>query len=463
MGLELKVPEVGESITEVEIGRWLKGAGEAVKKDEPIVEIETDKVTVELPAPSDGVVGEQVKKQGDQAKVGEVIGYLDENGQAAAEKGKSAEKGTSAEKGEQAKQSQGAAKPQAVGESGESQPSSKASAKPQAADGAGKSTAGAEQELRIMPAAQRLMDEYGVRPEQVEPTGPGGRVLKQDVLKHLEQREEVQQRVEQQTAPPAAEPREAEEPTATAASAAAAPASTDGEPGREEEVVPMSPMRRRIAQRLVEAQQNAAMLTTFNEVDMQAVMDLRNRYKETFEKRYGVRLGFMSFFVKAAIDALKQYPAVNAEIRGQDIVYKNYYDIGIAVSTERGLVVPVLRNTERKSFAEIEVAIGDFGKRARDNKLQLDELTGGTFTITNGGVFGSLMSTPILNPPQSGVLGMHAIQQRAVVVDGEVKVRPMMYVALTYDHRIIDGREAVSFLRRLKEAVEEPSRMLVEI
>ena len=452
MGLELKVPEVGESITEVEIGRWLKGAGEAVKKDEPIVEIETDKVTVELPAPSDGVVGEQVKKQGDQAKVGEVIGYLDENGQAAAEKPA------------ESKQTQTSAKPQAAQEPAASKPAAestqaKGSAKPQAADGADKSTAGAEQELRIMPAAQRLMDEYGVRPEQIEATGPGGRVLKQDVLKHLEQREEVQQRVEQQTAPPAAEPEQAEEPASTAA----APASAGGEPGREEEVVPMSPMRRRIAQRLVEAQQNAAMLTTFNEVDMQAVMDLRNRYKETFEKRYGVRLGFMSFFVKAAIDALKQYPAVNAEIRGQDIVYKNYYDIGIAVSTERGLVVPVLRNTERKSFAEIELAIGDFGKRARDNKLQLDELTGGTFTITNGGVFGSLLSTPILNPPQSGVLGMHAIQQRPVVVDGEVKVRPMMYVALTYDHRIIDGREAVSFLRRLKEAVEEPSRMLVEV
>ncbi len=222
-------------------------------------------------------------------------------------------------------------------------------------------------------------------------------------------------------------------------------------------------MRRRIAQRLVEAQQNAAMLTTFNEVDMTGIMDLRNRYKDEFDKRYGIKLGFMSFFVKAAIDALKQYPAVNAEIREDDIVYKNYYDIGIAVGTERGLVVPVLRSAERMSFAEIELAIVDFAKRARDNKLKLDELQGGTFTITNGGVFGSLLSTPILNPPQSGVLGMHTIQKRPVAVGDEVKIRPMMYIALTYDHRIIDGREAVSFLKRIKEACEDPSRMLMEI
>ncbi|MEX0886284.1 MAG: 2-oxoglutarate dehydrogenase complex dihydrolipoyllysine-residue succinyltransferase [Phycisphaeraceae bacterium] len=429
MGLELKVPQVGESITEVEIGRWLKAAGESVQQDEPLVEIETDKVTVELPAPEAGVLSQQLKKQGEQARVGEVIGYLDENGQAGAP-AKAKQTETQPTEAKQGQTKRGAVTATAP--------------KPE------------PEQPRVMPAAQRLLDEHGLTPGQVQATGPGGRLLKQDVLRHIQEGGAKPAAASPASAPTAPPPGGAEE--AEEAAPIAAPA-----PGREEEAVPMSPLRRRIAQRLVEAQQNAAMLTTFNEVDMQVVMDLRTRYRETFEKRYGFRLGFMSFFVKAAIDALKQFPAVNAEIRGQDIVYKNYHDIGIAVSTERGLVVPVLKSAERKSFAEIEQAINDFAKRARDNKLQIEELQGGTFTITNGGVFGSLMSTPILNPPQSGVLGMHTIQQRPVAIDGEVRIRPMMYVALTYDHRVIDGREAVSFLRRLKEAVEDPARMLVEV
>ena len=275
--------------------------------------------------------------------------------------------------------------------------------------------------------------------EDVQATGPGGRVLKDDVARAAESAKKAPA----PAAPPAA--------AATAGSA------------REEEVVPMSPLRRKVAQRLVEAQQTAALLTTFNEVDMGAVMALRSAHKDAFEKRYGVRLGFMSFFVKAAIDALREIPQLNAEIRGTDIVYKNYYDVGVAVSTPKGLVVPVLRNAERLSFAEVESAVTDFGKRAQGNKITPDELQGGTFTISNGGVFGSLMSTPIVNPPQSGVLGMHTIQERPVARDGQVVIRPMMYLALTYDHRIVDGREAVTFLKRIKDAVEEPARLLLEI
>ena len=286
-----------------------------------------------------------------------------------------------------------------------------------------------------MPAAERALATSGVKLEDVQATGPGGRVLKEDVARAAEAPKKQRRR--------------------------RAAAATAGD--REEDVVPMSPLRRKVAQRLVEAQQTAALLTTFNEVDMGAVMALRSAHKDAFEKRYGVRLGFMSFFVKAAIDALREIPQLNAEIRGTDIVYKNYYDVGVAVSTPKGLVVPVVRNAERLSFAEIEGTIADFGKRAQANKITPDELQGGTFTISNGGVFGSLMSTPIVNPPQSGVLGMHTIQERPVARDGQVVIRPMMYLALTYDHRIVDGREAVTFLKRIKDAVEEPARLLLEI
>ncbi|MEX1015500.1 MAG: 2-oxoglutarate dehydrogenase complex dihydrolipoyllysine-residue succinyltransferase [Phycisphaeraceae bacterium] len=439
MAVELKVPEAGESVTEVEIGTWHKQEGEHVSKDELIVEIETDKVTQELVAPADGTLSKVLKQQGETARVGDVIGHFEE-GEGAADGGAS-QKTTADTAAEQRKSEPEATAADKGATATPAQKSDRAQTEAQAAS----TEREGDGETRVMPAAQRLLDEHDLRAEDVQATGPGGRLLKEDVQRHLETQAAPPEPAPQSEAPHRAVP-------------AAAPA---GE--RQEEAVPMSPLRRRIAERLVQVQQNAAMLTTFNEVDMTGIMALRSRYKDSFEKQYGIKLGFMSFFVKAAIDALKQFPAVNAEIRDRDIVYKNYYDIGIAVSTERGLVVPVLRSAERLSFAEIEQSINNFAKRARDNKLKIEELQGGTFTITNGGVFGSLMSTPILNPPQSGVLGMHTIQQRPVAIAGQVEIRPMMYIALTYDHRVIDGREAVSFLKRLKDACEDPSRMLMEI
>ncbi len=422
MSVDVTVPSVGESINEVFIGTWLKSEGDAVAQDEAIVEIETDKATLEVSAPADGVLASIRKQVGESATVGEVIATVEAAAGAAAD--------TASAVGDAAEA------PAQAGAAAEASP--QAPAKPPVA-----AVAAPDGDVKVMPAAQRLLDEHGLRPADVTPSGPGGRLLKDDVQKH----------VAQATASAAA--------AGGQAAAATAPAAVAGD--RHEEAVPMSTLRRRIAERLVEAQQTAALLTTFNEIDMSAVMALRAEYRDSFEKRHGVRLGFMSFFVKAAIDALKGIPQINAEIRGTDIVYKDYYDIGVAVSTKRGLVVPVLRDAERKSFAEIEKTIGDFGQRAQAGKLAPDELQGGTFTITNGGVFGSLMSTPIVNPPQSGVLGMHAIVQRPVALDGQVVIRPMMYVALTYDHRIVDGREAVTFLKRIKEAVENPTRMLIEV
>lgn len=412
MPIELKVPEVGESISEVFIGEWFKAEGDHVEKDEPLVEVETDKATLEVPASVSGVLSKVLKKQGDTAEVGEIIAHIEE--------GASSNDASSAPKSQESAEK---AKPEA-------EPAQTASATPSD---------------KIMPAAQRLLEENNLRAEQVPATGPKGNLLKEDVERYLEQQ---------------------------STSAAASPASSREAPSREapqpvgqrhEEAVPMSPLRRKIAERLVQAQQTAALLTTFNEIDMSEAMALRKEYKDMFEEKYGVRLGFMSLFVKAAIDALKTIPQINAEIRGNDIVYHNYYDIGVAVSSKKGLVVPVIRNAERLSFADIERTIGDFGKRAQSNKLAPEELQGGTFTISNGGVFGSLMSTPIVNPPQSGVLGMHSIQQRPIAVNGQVVIRPMMYVALTYDHRIVDGREAVTFLKRIKEAIERPARMLLEV
>ena len=392
MPVELKVPEVGESITEVLIGEWLKHKGDHAARDETVVMIETDKVTVELPAPVAGVISEIKIDQGQTASVGDVIGFMEE-GEAA---GKAAEPA-------QAKPAKARPEPAAATE--------------------------AKAQARVMPAAERALADRGLSAAQVEATGPGGRLLKEDVLRH-----EVR---------------------------APAPAVPAGD--REEEIVAMTPMRKRIAERLVESQQNAALLTTFNEIDMSAVIALRKEYQPKFQEKYGIKLGFMSFFVKAAIEALKLIPQVNAEVRGTDIVYKNYYDIGVAVGGGRGLVVPVIRNADRLSFAEVEQTIADYAARARDNKLTLDELQGGTYTISNGGIYGSLLSTPIINPPQSGILGLHAIQDRAVVRDGQVVVRPMMYVAMTYDHRVIDGRESVTFLKRIKECVEEPNRILLEV
>jgi 2-oxoglutarate dehydrogenase E2 component (dihydrolipoamide succinyltransferase) len=439
MALELKVPEVGESITEVIIGRWLKSPGQPVQKDEGVVEIETDKVTLELPAPGDGQVSQQLKQQGDEATVGEAIGYMEE-GAAGGDGGE-------------------AAQPQQAGGEAEATPTSEAR-EPAAAEHepAGQPNEKAAAEDRLMPAARRLVDQHRLDPARIEGTGKGGRVLKQDVQRYLQQQDQATAQAaaaQGQAAPP-----QPEAPAPSAEEPAPEPAAAEQ---RGEDVVPMSPMRRRIASRLVEVQQTAALLTTFNEVDMSQVMALRSQYKDQFQEEYDAKLGFMSFFVKAVIDALKRFPAINAEIRENQIAYKNYYDIGIAVSTDKGLVVPVLRSAERMSFAEIESKIVDFGKRAQNNQLTLDELQGGSFTITNGGVFGSLLSTPIVNPPQSAVLGMHAIKKRPVAVGDNVEVRPMMYIALTYDHRIVDGREAVTFLRRIKEAVEEPTRMLMEV
>lgn len=406
MAVELKVPTVGESITEVQIGEWLKGEGETVAQDEAVVMIETDKVTVELPAPIAGRITKVTRKAGDTAQVGEVVGYMEE----------SAADGPTA----------GNEKPAREASSGNAAPSPSSGA---AAPGQ------APRETHVMPAAARALHETGLDASKVQASGPGGRLLKEDVQRAVAQRSSES---------PASQARGVEE-------------------ARAEEVVPMTTMRRRIAERLVEAQQTAAMLTTFNEVDMGGVMALRRQYQEAFSSRYQIKLGFMSFFVKAVVDALKQFPAVNAEIREENIIYKNYYDIGVAVGGGKGLVVPVIRNAERLSFAEVEQTIRDFGERAKKNSLKLDELQGGTFTITNGGVYGSLLSTPIINPPQSGILGLHGIQERPVARDGQVVIRPMMYIALTYDHRLVDGREAVTFLRRIKEAVEEPSRILLEV
>ena len=460
MATALTVPAVGESITEVMIGRWLKGEGQAVEKDEGVVEIETDKITFELPAPATGTISQQLKQQGDEAAVGDTIGYMEE-GEASGSGGGAEASQARAEAGGEADQSAAAtATAEASGEGASTAPS----------DGQpGESSSNGP--AKVMPAAQRLLEEHGLSAGDVsvEPTGKGGRLLKQDVQRHLKQREQAgasQAAAAQGQASeaPAAAPQPQSQPQPqpqAQAGASESPAAPAGE--RVEETVPMTPMRRRIAQRLVQVQQEAALLTTFNEVDMSQIMALRNQYKDTFTEQHGIKLGFMSFFVKAAVDALKRFPAINAEIREQNIVYKNYYDIGIAVSTDKGLVVPVLRNSERLSFGEIEKAIIDFGQRAHNNELSLDELQGGTFTITNGGVFGSLLSTPIVNPPQSAVLGMHTIQKRPVAVNDEVKIRPMMYIALTYDHRIVDGKQAVSFLRRIKEACEDPSRMLMEV
>ena len=403
---ELKIPSVGESITEVQIGDWLVGEGQSAGKDAALVVIETDKVTVELPAPVAGKVTKVLKKKGEKATVGEVIGYME----AGAAPAKSDAK---------------------------SEPKSETKSAP--APAAAK-TAETKRETVVMPAAARALATGGVDPAAVTPSGPGGRMLKEDVQRAA-------------SAPKSGSPAPAAKP--------ATPRSNGG--AREEEIVPMTPLRRRIAERLVEAKTVAALLTTFNEIDMSAVMALRNEHKDAFAQKHGTKLGFMSFFVKAAIEALKLVPGVNAEMRGDAIVYHNYYDIGVAVGGGKGLVVPILRNAERMSFAEIEAGIAELATRAQSNKLTLDELTGGTFTISNGGIYGSLLSTPIVNPPQSGILGLHAIQDRAVVIDGQIVIRPMMYVAMTYDHRLVDGREAVTFLKRIKECVENPARMLLEV
>jgi len=435
MAIELVVPKVGESITEVQIVQWLKSEGDSVERDASLAVIETDKATVELPAPAAGILGKILKGKGATAKVGEVIGYLEAGtGKAPGSEAKSeprpeAKSGSAVSFGPETGKVAVIKKdePFAAGPKGGTEALAPASQ----GDPASRLS-----EPIVMPAAARALAESGLKAQDVPATGPGGRLLKEDVMRQVEAL--------------ASAPR----PAAPAAAPAGA---------RDEEVVPMSMLRRRVAERLVQAQQTAALLTTFNEVDMTEMLELRKRHQEAFTKKYGIKLGIMSFFVKAAIEALKLVPQINAEIRGNDIVYKRYYDIGVAVGGGKGLVVPIIRNAERMSFAEIELAIADFGKRAQANALKLEELQGGTFTISNGGVYGSLLSTPIVNPPQSGVLGMHATQDRPVARNGQVVIRPMMYVALTYDHRIVDGREAVTFLKRIKDSLEDPARILLEI
>lgn len=404
MALELTVPEVGESITEVMIGIWKKQEGDVVATDDPIVEIESDKATVELPAPSAGTLTKILKATGERATVGEVIGYMEIA-------------------------APGAASPPSSGEPNASAPSAP--------------------EVRVMPAAARVLAESGVPASTVVPTGPGSRVTKAD----------AQKAVAASSVPPAPSTQVPAVKTMEPASSLSSNAASN----REERYQLITPIRQRIAERLVEAQHDAALLTTFNEVDMSAVKALRGKFKDQFLDRYGVKLGFMSFFVRAVVEALRAVPQVNAEFREPHIVYRDYYDIGIAVGGGKGLVVPVIRNAEMLSFAQIETTIGDFAQRAGANKLKLEELQGGTFTISNGGVYGSMLSTPIINPPQSGILGLHAIQDRPVAVNGQVVVRPMMYLALTYDHRLVDGREAVTFLKRIKDTIEDPSRLMLEV
>jgi len=442
MAIELKVPEIGESITEVEIGDWLKTQGQRVEKDEPIVTLESEKATVEMPAPEAGTLAQILKKKGDVAKVGEVIARLETDGQTAAPKGKQTKQ--SADAGSKAAQA--------------GPPPSQPALEPQPEHGSAGPTKASQ--AASLGAAERSTQ----KPER-RPAADGGSSGIQSAAPAPEgtaaPREAGSARDPVRAEMPA--PSSAPEAEAAAPLHSSAPPKATAPAGRAEEVVPMSRLRRTVAERLVEAQRNAALLTTFNEADMSSVLALREQYGEVFKEKYNVKLGFMSFFVKACIDGLKQFPVLNAEVRGTNIVYRNYYDIGVAIGSGRGLVVPVLRNAELLSFAEVEIAIGDFARRAKDNKLKVDELQGGTFTLSNGGVYGSLLSTPIVNPPQSGVLGLHAIQQRPVARDGNVVIKPMMYLALTYDHRVVDGREAVSFLKRIKEAVESPSRMLLEV
>jgi 2-oxoglutarate dehydrogenase E2 component (dihydrolipoamide succinyltransferase) len=412
MATEIRVPTLGESVSEATIGRWFKKPGDPVKADEPVLELETDKVTLEVPAPASGTLGDIVAKDGETVSPGAVLGSVIEGGAAAAAP-------APAPKAEAPK-----------------------AAAPAPAPAAAPAPAPAAASRDNGPAVTRLAAESGVSPAGVAGSGKDGRVTKGDMLAAIA--------TGGAAAPAPAAPVQVRAPSAP----------VDAE---REERVKMTKLRQTIARRLKDAQNSAAMLTTFNDVDMSAVMNLRSQYKDVFEKKHGTKLGFMGFFTKAVIQALKDVPAVNAEIDGQDLVYKNYYHIGIAVGTEKGLVVPVVRDADLLSVAGIEKTIADFGKRARDGKLSIDEMQGGTFTITNGGIYGSLMSTPILNAPQSGILGMHRIEDRPVVRNGQVVVRPMMYLALSYDHRIVDGKEAVTFLVRVKEALEDPARLVLDL
>jgi len=425
---EIRVPALGESVTEATIGKWFKKPGEVVAVDEPLVELETDKVTIDVPAPAAGVLADIAAKDGDTVAVGAVLGQIKEGAAGAAKSAPAAASATPSASPPPAQSAPAAASKEAPKPVTSAAP---ASAKPTDAP--------------LAPSVRKLAAESGVDAASVAGSGKDGRVTKGDMLAAIE--------------------RAAARPTPVAATAAAvqmrAPAPPDD--AAREERVRMTRLRQTIARRLKDAQNTAAMLTTFNEVDMGHIMALRAQYRDLFEKKHGVKLGFMGFFVRACVQALKEIPTVNAEIDGADIVYKNYYHIGIAVGTERGLVVPVVRDCDDKSLGEIEKAIADFGRRARDGSLKIEEMQGGTFTITNGGIYGSLMSTPILNAPQSGILGMHKIAERPMVVAGKIEVQPMMYLALSYDHRLVDGREAVTFLVRVKECLEDPARLVLDL
>ena len=423
MTIEVRVPQLPESVADATLVSWHKKPGDAVARDENLVDLETDKVVLEVPAPVAGVLKEIKLADGTTVTSGQVLAVIEEGAAAGVP---------------------GASAPAIMAASSGATTAAKEAAKP---DGAGAAASGA---AKLSPAAKRVVEENKVDPSAVAGSGRDGRVSKSDVVNYLSGKDAAAASTPAAKAP-------------SAVPAAKAPAAPAARGVRAEQRVPMTRLRARIAERMVQAQATQALLTSFNEVDLQAVNELRGRYKDLFEKQYGVKLGFMSFFTKACVEALKKFPSVNASVEGNDIVYHEYFDVGVAVSTDRGLIVPVLRDADQLSFADIEKSIGNFAGRARAGTITMEELTGGTFTITNGGVFGSLLSTPIVNAPQSAILGMHKIQDRAVVIDGQVVVRPMMYVALTYDHRIIDGREAVTFLVRIKECIEDPSRLLFDI
>ncbi|MFK4395607.1 2-oxoglutarate dehydrogenase complex dihydrolipoyllysine-residue succinyltransferase [Bradyrhizobium elkanii] len=412
---EIRVPTLGESVTEATIGRWFKKAGEAVAVDEPLVELETDKVTIEVPAPVAGTLGEIIAKDGETVAVGALLGQINDGAAAAAKPAAAA-----------------SAKVAAAAAAASAAPAPAAPKAPPA-------------DAPLAPSVRKLSAESGIDASTVPGSGKDGRVTKGDMLAAIEKA--------------ASAPTPVNQPAAAVQVRAPSPA----DDAAREERVKMTRLRQTIARRLKDVQNTAAMLTTFNEVDMTEGMKLRALYKDTFEKKHGSKLGFMGFFTKAVVQGLKDIPAVNAEIDGSDLIYKNYYHIGVAVGTDRGLVVPVVRDCDHKSIAEIEKSIADYGRRARDGQLKIDEMQGGTFTITNGGIYGSLMSTPILNAPQSGILGMHKIQERPMVVGGKIEVRPMMYLALSYDHRVIDGKEAVTFLVRVKESLEDPARLVLDL
>jgi 2-oxoglutarate dehydrogenase E2 component (dihydrolipoamide succinyltransferase) len=421
---EIRVPTLGESVTEATIGRWFKKAGDAVAVDEPLVELETDKVTIEVPAPSAGTLGEIIAKDGETVAVGALLGQITEGGAAA-------------------KPAAAPAKPAAAAVAPAQSAAPAAKAPP--ADRAPPADKAPPADAPLAPSVRKLSAESGINASTVPGSGKDGRVTKGDMLAAIERA--------------ASAPTPVNQPAAAVQVRSPSPA----DDAAREERVKMTRLRQTIARRLKDVQNTAAMLTTFNEVDMSHVMALRSQYKDVFEKKHGAKLGFMGFFTKAVVQALKDIPAVNAEIDGTDLIYKNYYHIGVAVGTDKGLVVPVVRDCDHKSIADIEKGIADFGRRARDGQLKIDEMQGGTFTITNGGIYGSLMSTPILNAPQSAILGMHKIQERPIVVAGKIEVRPMMYLALSYDHRVIDGKEAVTFLVRVKESLEDPARLVLDL